>query len=161
MPKITTFLTYDHQAEEAARFYTSIFPKSKIHRVTKYLDGTPMPAGTVMTVEFTLDGQEYVALNGGPSFKFTEAVSLYVDCKNQEEIDHYWEALSAGGEEIMCGWLRDKFGMYWQVDSHRVTELMADSDREKAQRAFNAMMKMKKIVIADVENAAEGAAARH
>ena len=161
MPKITTFLTYNNQAEEAARFYTSIFPHSKIKRVTKYLDGTPMPAGTAMTVEFTLDGSEYTALNGGPSFKFTEAVSLYVDCKNQEEIDHYWAALSAGGEEIMCGWLKDKFGMYWQVDSHRVTELMADSDREKAQRAFNAMMKMKKIVIADVEDAAEGAGARH
>lgn len=161
MPKITTFLTYDRQAEEAARFYTSIFPHSKIKRVTKYLDGTPMPAGTDMTVEFTLDGEEYVALNGGPSFKFTEAVSLYVDCKNQEEIDRYWEALSAGGEEIMCGWLKDKFGMYWQVDSHRVTELMADSDREKAQRAFNAMMKMKKIVIEDVENAAEGVGSRH
>ena len=161
MPKITTFLTYDRQAEEAARFYTSIFPHSKIKRITKYLDGTPMPSGTVMTVEFTLDGQEYTALNGGPSFKFTEAVSLYVDCKNQEEIDRYWEALSAGGEEIMCGWLKDKFGMFWQIDSHRVTELMADSDREKAQRAFNAMMKMKKIVIEDVENAAEGAGTRH
>ena len=159
MPKITTFLTYNSQAEDAARFYTSIFPKSKIDKVTKYLEGTPMPAGTVMTVEFTLDGEEYVALNGGPSFKFTEAVSLYVDCKNQEEIDHYWEALSAGGEEIMCGWLRDKFGMFWQVDSKRVTDLMADSDREKAQRAFNAMMKMKKIVIADIERAVEGAGA--
>ena len=162
MPKISTFLTFDRQAEDAARFYTSIFPHSKIKRITKYLDGTPMPPGTVMTVEFTLDGQEYTALNGGPNFaKFNESVSLYVDCKNQEEIDHYWQALSAGGKEIMCGWLVDKFGVSWQIDSHRVTELMADSDREKAQRAFNAMMKMKKIVIADVEDAAEGAGARH
>ena len=161
MPQITTFLTYDRQAEDAVRFYMSIFPKSKIDRITKYLEGTPMPAGTVMTIEFTLDGQEYVALNGGPSFKFTEAFSLSVDCKDQEEIDRYWKALSAGGEEIMCGWLRDKFGMHWQVGSKRITDLIADSDPEKAQRAFNAMMKMKKLVIADVERAVEGAGTRH
>ena len=161
MPQITTFLTYDRQAEDAVRFYTSIFPKSKIGRITKYLGGTPMPAGTVMTIEFTLDGQEYVALNGGPSFKFTEAFSLSVDCKDQEEIDRYWKALSAGGEEIMCGWLRDKFGMHWQVGSKRITDLIADSDPEKAQRAFNAMMTMKKLVIADVERAVEGAGTRH
>ena len=161
MPQITTFLTYDRQAEDAVRFYTSIFPKSKIGRITKYLEGTPMPAGTVMTVEFTLDGQDYVALNGGPSFKFTEAFSLSVDCKDQEEIDRYWKALSAGGEEIMCGWLRDKFGMYWQVGSKKITDLIADSDPEKAQRAFNAMMTMKKLVIADVERAVEGVETRH
>lgn len=161
MPKISTFLTYDNQAEDAARFYTSIFPNSKIDKITKTPEGGGhMPAGTVLVVEFTLEGVKYIALNGGPQFaKFNEAISLSVDCKNQEEIDRYYAALLAGGKELMCGWLVDKFGVSWQVGSHRITDLIADKDPEKAKRAFQAMMTMKKMIIADVERAAEGAPA--
>jgi len=160
MPKIRTFLTYNNEAEDAARFYTSIFPNSKIDKITRTPEGGPSPAGSVLVVEFTLEGEKYIALNGGPQFaKFTEAFSLSVDCKNQEEIDRYYDALLAGGKEVMCGWLVDKFGVSWQVGSHRITELISDKDPERAKRAFQAMMTMKKMIIADVERAAEGAPA--
>jgi len=158
MPKITTFLTYDRQAEDAVHFYTSIFPNSKTRRITRYAEGGSMPAGTVLVIEFTLDGREYAALNGGPQFKFTEGVSLSVDCKTQAEIDRYWELLSAGGgEKGQCGWLRDKFGLWWQVGSSRVSDLIADPDPERARRALLTMMGMTRIVIEDMERAVEGA----
>ena len=157
MPKITTFLTYEGNAEDAAAFYVSIFPNSRVTRTTRYLEGAPMPAGTVMTVEFELDGEPFVALNGGENFKFTDGISLSVDCKDQKEIDHYWSALTAdGGEEVACGWLRDKFGVSWQINTHALAEMLADADPERANRVFAAMMKMKKIVIADLERAFKG-----
>jgi predicted 3-demethylubiquinone-9 3-methyltransferase (glyoxalase superfamily) len=157
MPKITTFLTYEGSAEDAAAFYVSIFPNSRVTRTTRYLEGAPMPVGTVMTVEFELDGEPFVALNGGEHFRFTDGISLSVDCKDQKEIDHYWSALTAdGGEEVACGWLRDKFGVSWQINTHVLTDMFADADTERANRAFAAMMKMKKIVIADLERAFEG-----
>ena len=162
MPKITTFLTYVDQAEEAARFYTELFPNSKIDHVTRTPEGGPSPAGSVLVVQFTMEGQKYIALNGGPTFKFTEAFSLSVDCKNQDEIDRYWNALTAdGGKEIACGWLVDRFGVSWQIGSHRIFDLIADKDPERAKRAFQAMMTMTKLNIADVEHAAEGAGSRH
>ena len=161
MPKITTFLTYAGNAEDAAAFYVSIFPNSRVTRTTRYLEGAPMPVGTVMTVEFELDGEPFVALNGGEHFKFTDGISLSVDCKDQKEIDHYWSALTAdGGEEVACGWLRDKFGVSWQINTHVLTDMFADADTERANRAFAAMMKMKKIVIADLERAFEGESSR-
>ena len=157
MPKITTFLTYKGKAEDAAAFYVSIFPNSRVTRTTGYLEGGPMPVGTVMTVEFELDGEPFIALNGGENFKFTDGFSLTVDCKDQKEIDHYWSALKAdGGEEVACGWLRDKFGVSWQINTHALSDMLADPDKERANRAFAAMMKMKKIVIADIERAFEG-----
>ena len=168
MPKITTFLTYDNQAEEAVRFYTSIFPHSKVERVTRWPEDGPMagdrriPAGTVLVIDFTLDGEHYVALNGGPQFKFSEGVSLAVDCKNQEEIDRYWEALSAGGgQKGDCGWLKDKFGVSWQVYSKKVIDMIADPDPQRSNRALESMMTMKKLVIADMERAVEGVGSRH
>lgn len=157
MPKITPFLWFDNQAEEAARFYTSIFKNSKIGTITRYGEGLPLPAGTVMTVSFTLDGQEFTALNGGPEFKFTEAISFYILCENQAEVDHYWEKLTAGGEESVCGWLKDKFGLSWQVVPRQLIELMNDPDREKAQRVTNAMLQMRKIDVALLEEAYEHA----
>ena len=157
MPRITTFLTYKENAEDAAAFYVSIFPNSRVTRTTRYLEGTPIPAGTVMTVEFELDGEPFVALNGGEPFKFTDGISLSVDCKDQKEIDRYWSALTAdGGEEVACGWLRDKFGVSWQINTHVLTDMLADADTERANRVFAAMMKMKKIVIADIERAYKG-----
>jgi len=156
MPKITTFLTYDHQAEDAAKFYTSVFPNSKITRISRYGEGTPMPKGSVMVVDFVLDGQPFIALNGGPHFKFTDGVSLSVECNTQDEIDKFWNALSDGGEQIQCGWLKDRFGMFWQVNPKILTDMISDPDPKKAQRAMNAMMKMKKIVIADLAKAYNG-----
>ena len=153
MPKITTFLTYDHQAEDAAKFYTSVFPSSKITRTSYYGEGTPMPKGSVMVVDFVLDGQPFIALNGGPHFKFTDGVSLSVDCTTQEEIDTYWNKLSEGGEQIQCGWLKDRFGMFWQVNPKLLVDMLSDKNQKKAQSVMNAMMKMKKIVIADLEKA--------
>ncbi len=145
MQKITPFLWFDNQAEEAARYYTSIFKNSKIVELTRYGENMPLPAGTVMTVSFTLDGQEFTALNGGPVFKFNESVSFYVLCDTQAEVDDYWYKLTAGGEEGQCGWLKDKFGLSWQVVPKALIELMNDKDRKKAQRVTEAMLKMKKI----------------
>jgi predicted 3-demethylubiquinone-9 3-methyltransferase (glyoxalase superfamily) len=153
MPKITTFLTYDNQAEDAAKFYTSVFPNSKITRISRYPDGSPMPKGSVMVVDFVLDGQPFVALNGGPHFKMSDAISLTVECNTQAEIDRYWTALSEGGQQIECGWLRDRFGVYWQVNPKMLTDMISDPNPTKAQAAMDAMMKMKKIVIADLEKA--------
>jgi len=153
MPKITTFLTYDKQAEDAAKFYTSIFPNSKIKRVSRYGEGTPMPKGSVMVVDFELDGQPFIALNGGPHFKFSDAISLTVDCKTQQEIDTYWNKLSEGGQQIECGWLRDRFGVSWQVNPKILSDMISDPDPKKAQRVMDAMMKMKKIIIADLQKA--------
>lgn len=160
MQKITPFLWFDNQAEEAAKFYTSIFKNSKIKNGAEYSESagemSEKPAGSVMTVHFELDGMEFVALNGGPFFKFTEAISFVIDCKDQEEVDYYWEKLLAdGGEESQCGWLKDKFGVSWQVVPRILNELLTDEDRQKAERVTQCMLKMKKIVIADLEKAAE------
>jgi len=153
MPKITPFLWFDNQAEEAAKFYTSIFKNSKIESISRYGEGLPLPAGTVMTVSFILDGQQFTALNGGPVFKFTEAVSFYILCETQAEVDDYWNKLTAGGEEGQCGWLKDKFGLSWQVVPKTLIELMNDKDREKAQRVTEAMLKMKKIDVSLLQKA--------
>ncbi len=153
MPKITPFLWFDNQAEEAAKYYTSIFKNSKIGQISRYGEGMPLPAGTVMTVSFTLDGQEFTALNGGPVFKFNESVSFYILCETQAEVDAYWEKLTSGGEEGQCGWLKDKFGLSWQVVPKTLIELMNDKDREKAQRVTEAMLKMKKIDVSLLQQA--------
>ena len=155
MQKITPFLWYDTQAEEAAKFYVSIFPKSKILKMAWYGDAGPGPKGSVMTVEFELAGQRMIALNGGPHFKFTEAISLSVDCKDQKEVDRYWTRLSQGGQESMCGWLKDKYGLSWQVNPSILGKLLSDKDAKKAQRVMEAMLKMKKIDIAALKAAAE------
>jgi predicted 3-demethylubiquinone-9 3-methyltransferase (glyoxalase superfamily) len=154
MQKITPCLWFDTEGEDAARFYTSVFPNSRIVDVAHYGSAGPRPEGTVMAVSFELDGQKFVALNGGPQFTFSEAISFQVDCQSQEEVDAYWSKLSADGEEGPCGWLKDKFGLSWQIVPARLMELLQDSDKEKAQRAMEAMLKMKKIEIADVERAA-------
>jgi predicted 3-demethylubiquinone-9 3-methyltransferase (glyoxalase superfamily) len=150
MKRITPFLWFDTQAEEAAKFYVSIFKNSKIVSVNRYGEAGPGPKGSVMTVVFQLDGQEFIALNGGPHFKFNEAVSFSVDCKSQEEIDEYWGKLSAGGEEGPCGWLKDKYGLSWQVNPTILSEMLSDPDPEKAKKVMEAMLKMKKIVIEDL-----------
>jgi predicted 3-demethylubiquinone-9 3-methyltransferase (glyoxalase superfamily) len=155
MQKITPFLWFDTQAEEAARFFTSIFPASKILTVARYGDAGPGPKGGVMTVEFELDGQRMIALNGGPQFKFTEAISLSVDCKDQAEVDHYWNELSRGGEESQCGWLKDKYGLSWQIVPTALGKLLSGPDAKKAKRVMEAMLKMKKIDIAALEAAAQ------
>ncbi|WP_420151756.1 VOC family protein [Spirosoma sp.] len=154
MQKITTFLTFNNQAEEAAEWYTSIFKNSTIERITHYGEGTPVPAGSVMTVTFQLDGQEFIALNGGSSFAFAEGISLYVNCETQEEVDTYWEKLSEGGEKGPCGWLKDKFGVSWQIVPAVMDRLLADKDPEKVTRVMQAMMKMSKLDIATLEAAA-------
>ena len=154
MQKITPCLWFDTEGEEAATFYTSVFPNSRIVDIARYGSAGPRPEGTVMAVSFELDGQKFVALNGGPQFTFSEAISFQVDCQSQEEVDDYWSKLSAGGEEGPCGWLKDKFGLSWQIVPRRLMELLQDQDKEKAQRAMEAMLKMKKIEIADVERAA-------
>jgi predicted 3-demethylubiquinone-9 3-methyltransferase (glyoxalase superfamily) len=155
MQKITPFLWFDTQAEEAAKFYTSIFPNSKIVTLARYGEAGPGPRGSVMTVVFELDGQRMIALNGGPQFKFTEAISLSVDCKTQEEVDHYWTKLSQGGQESQCGWLKDRYGLSWQINPAILGELLADPDPKKAKRVMEAMLKMKKIDIAALKAAAE------
>ena len=159
--KIAPCLWFDNQAEDAARFYTGIFKNSKIGIITRYGEAGHeihnRPAGSVMTVGFALDGQPFTALNGGPLFKFNEAVSFQVYCDTQEEIDHYWKALTAGGgQEIECGWLKDRYGMSWQVNSKRLSDLVADPDTARVDRVMKAMLGMKKLVIADLENAARG-----
>ena len=157
MQKITPFLWFDTQAEEAAKFYVSIFPKSKILNTARYGDAGPGPKGGVMTVEFELAGQRMIALNGGPQFKFTEAISLSVDCRDQKELDHYWTKPSQGGEESMCGWLKDRYGLSWQVNPNILGELLSSRDAKKARRVMEAMLKMKKIDIAALKAAAKGA----
>ncbi len=157
MQKITPFLRFDTQAEEAAKFYASVFPNSKILKTARYGEAGPGPKGSVMTVEFELDGQRMIALNGGPQFKFTEAISLSVDCKTQEEVDHYWTKLSQGGKEQPCGWLKDKYGLSWQVNPAILGELLSGPDAKKAKRVMEAMLKMKKIDIAALKAAAEAA----
>jgi predicted 3-demethylubiquinone-9 3-methyltransferase (glyoxalase superfamily) len=152
MPTITPFLWFDTEAEDAARFYTSVFPNSRITKVTTRPD---RDVETVLTVEFELDGRPYIALNGGPQYSFTEAVSLYVDCRTQEEVDTYWAALTEGGEEGPCGWLKDRYGLSWQVIPEVLPRLLTDPDQEKADRVFSAMMKMRKLDVAEIERAAE------
>ena len=156
MPRITPFLWFDTQAEEAANYYVSIFQNSKIVKISRYGEAGPGPKGSVMTVEFQLDGQNFIALNGGPLFKFTEAISLVVNCATQEEVDYFWERLSAGGQEVQCGWLKDKYGLSWQVVPTVLGKLMSDPDPQKAGRAMQAMLQMKKIVIADLQRAYDG-----
>ncbi len=153
MQKITPFLWFDNQAEEAVNFYTSIFKNSEIGSVTRYQEGSPGPEGTVMTVTFRLDGQEFIALNGGPQFKFTEAISFSVACKTQEEVDELWEKLTEGGEEGPCGWLKDKYGVSWQINPTVLGELLSDPDPVKSQRVMQAMLQMKKIDIEGLKKA--------
>jgi predicted 3-demethylubiquinone-9 3-methyltransferase (glyoxalase superfamily) len=154
MREITPCLWFDTEGEEAAKFYTSVFPNSRIVDVARYGSAGPRPEGTVMTVSFELDGQKFVALNGGPDFTFNEAISFQVDCKTQEEVDAFWSKLSEGGEQGPCGWLKDKFGVSWQIVPSRLTELLSDPDAEKSQRVMAAMLNMKKIEIDDLEKAA-------
>ena len=156
MQKITPFLWFDNNAEEAMKFYTSIFKNSKVLTVSRYGEAGPGPAGTVMTAEFELEGQEFVALNGGPQFKFTEAISLVVNCETQEEVDYFWERLSEGGKKSRCGWLQDKFGLWWQVVPTLLAELMNDKDPEKSKRVMQAMLTMDKIEIEPLKRAHEG-----
>ena len=154
MPEITPWLWFDTESEEAAKFYTSVFPNSKIVAVTHYGSAGPRTEGTVMTVTFELDGQKLAALNGGPNFKFNEAVSFEVSCETQEEVDMYWSKLSEGGEEGPCGWLKDKFGLSWQIVPTALPRLLGDPDREKSQRVMQAMLQMRKIEIDELERAA-------
>ena len=158
MQKITPFLWFDADAEEAVAFYTSIFEKSRTVSVSRYGDAGPGPKGQVMVMKFEIEGQEFLALNGGPQFHFTEAVSFVVNCKDQKEVDYYWDRLSAGGRPVQCGWLKDKFGLSWQVVPTVLGKLMADKDPKKAARVTQAMLKMVKIDIAGLEAAAEGKA---
>src|SRR5271157_3035284 len=147
MQKITPFLWFDNQAEEAMNFYVSIFKNSKTGAITRYGEGAPAPKGTVMTASFELDGQHFMALNGGPLFKFTEAVSLFVNCETQAEVDELWEKLSSGGEKGRCGWLKDKYGLSWQIIPTALGELMQDKDAEKSKRVIQAMLQMNKLDI--------------
>jgi len=153
MPKITPFLWFDQQAEEAANFYTSVFKNSQINAVTRYTEAGPGPAGTAMTVAFTLDGQPFTALNGGPSYTFNEAVSFVVHCEDQAEVDHLWSQLTAGGKEVACGWLKDKYGLAWQIVPKRFLELMMDPDPVRKQRVMKAMFQMKKLDLPVLEAA--------
>ncbi len=159
MDRITPCLWFDTEAEDAAEFYTSVFPNSRIVHVTHYRSAGPRPEGMVMEVEFELDGRSFLALNGGPDFRFTEAISLQADCKDQAEVDRLWETLSEGGEEGPCGWLKDRYGVSWQIVPSRIYELIADPDPERAQRAVAAMLQMGKLDIAELERAADGVGA--
>ena len=153
--KITPFLWFDTNAEEAMNFYTSIFKNSEIVSVSRYPEGAPGQAGTVMTGTFTLNGQTFMALNGGPHFKFTEAISFFVNCETQEEVDELWEKLSEGGEEGQCGWLKDKFGVSWQIIPTALGELLGDKDAEKSKRVMEAMLLMHKIDVEKLKQAYE------
>ena len=153
--KITPFLWFDNQAEEAARFYTSIFPNSKIVKVVRFGNVGREPADSALTVEFQLEGQTFTALNGGPYHQFTEAVSFVVHCQTQEEVDRYWEKLSAGGAEVQCGWIKDKFGLSWQIVPTVLPELLSDPDPEKSQRVMKAILAMKKLDIRALQQAGE------
>ena len=152
--KITTFLWFDQNAEEAVNFYTSVFKNSKIRDVARYGESGPGPKGSVMIIDFELDGQQFIALNGGPQFKFTEAISLLVHCQTQEEVDYYWKKLTEdGGQEVECGWLKDKFGLSWQIVPDAFLELLRNSDEQKRDRVMKAMMKMKKLDIKELQQA--------
>ena len=156
MQKVTPCLWFDDQAEEAANFYVSIFKNAKILKRTYYGEAGPGPKGSVLTVVFELDGQELIALNGGPHLKFTEAISLSVDCKTQDEVDTFWDKLSAGGQQGQCGWLKDKYGLSWQIVPSVLPEMLGDPDPVKSKRVMEAMLKMKKLDIHVLENAYEG-----
>lgn len=156
MHKITPFLWFDDKAEEAMNFYVSIFKNSKEGKVTRYGEAGPGPKGSVMTATFQLDGQEFIALNGGPHFKFTEAISFSVDCKTQAEVDELWEKLSEGGQKSQCGWLKDRYGLSWQIVPSVLGELLGDKDPEKSKRVMQAMLQMTKIDIATLKQAYEG-----
>jgi predicted 3-demethylubiquinone-9 3-methyltransferase (glyoxalase superfamily) len=158
MQKITPFLWFDNQAEEAANFYISLFKNSKISSITRYGDAGPGPKGSVMIVSFQLEGLNFVALNGGPTFKFTPAISLYVDCETQEEVDQLWDKLSQGGRKDRCGWLQDKYGLSWQIIPRALQQLMSDPDPKKSQSVMKAMLQMDKIDIAGLKRAHENAA---
>ena len=154
--KIIPNLWFDKQAEEAAEFYCSVFKNSRVVSKALYPEGSPGEAGTVMTVEWELDGQRFVGINGGPQFKFDEAVSFAISCEDQDEVDYYWEKLTDGGEESVCGWLKDRFGVSWQVVPQGMEELFSDPDPERSQRAMQAMLKMRKLDIAALRSAADG-----
>jgi predicted 3-demethylubiquinone-9 3-methyltransferase (glyoxalase superfamily) len=157
MQKVTPFLWFNGQAEQAARFYVSLFPDSRIERVTRSPADTPSgPAGMVLTVEFTLAGTRFIALNGGPQFPFTEAVSFQIDCADQAEVDRLWAAFSEGGSDGQCGWIKDRWGLSWQVVPTRLHQLLADPDPQRSRRAMEAMLKMHKLNIAELERAADG-----
>jgi predicted 3-demethylubiquinone-9 3-methyltransferase (glyoxalase superfamily) len=162
MPRITPFLWFDEQAEEAAKFYVSVFESSKLDAVTRYDEASARasgrPVGSVMTVAFELAGQPFTALNGGPHFKFTEAISFVVSCRTQQEIDHFWSKLAAGGQEVQCGWLKDRFGVSWQIVPTELTEMLQDKDREKSRRVMAAMLQMKKLDLAALRAAYAGRA---
>lgn len=153
MRKITPFLWFDNQAEEAMNFYVSIFKNSKAGNITRYGDGGPGPKGSVMSVSFELDGQPFMALNGGPVFHFTEAISMFVNCDSQKEVDELWEKLSAGGEKSRCGWLKDKYGLSWQIIPSGLMDALSNKDPEKAKRAMQAMLQMDKIDLERIKNA--------
>ena len=153
--KVTTFLWFDNNAEEAVNFYVSVFKNSKVVGTSHYGESGPGPKGSVMTIEFDLDGQRFTALNGGPTFKFTEAISLVVHCETQEEIDYFWEKLSEGGQKVECGWLKDKFGLSWQIVPNFLMELLL-GDSQRSERVMKAVMKMQKLDIAELRKAAEG-----
>jgi predicted 3-demethylubiquinone-9 3-methyltransferase (glyoxalase superfamily) len=156
MQKVTPFLWFDKEAEKAARFYISVFKNSKILKITRYREAGPGPKGSVMTVEFELNGQQFVALNGGPLFKFTEAISFAVNCRTQAEVDMFWTKLSRGGTKGPCGWLKDRYGLSWQVNPTILGEMLADTDPEKANRVMKAMLQMKKIDIKRLKEAYRG-----
>jgi predicted 3-demethylubiquinone-9 3-methyltransferase (glyoxalase superfamily) len=157
MPRqITPNLWFDTEAEQAAAFYCSVFDNSRILNVTHYTEAGPRDAGMVMTVEFELDGQRFVGINGGPNFTFDEAISFEIDCETQEELDYFWERLTDGGEESQCGWLKDRFGVSWQVVPTGMAELFADADSDRARRAMEAMLKMRKLDLAALQAAADG-----
>jgi len=156
LQKITPCLWFDGNAEEAANFYASVFKTAKIGKILRYGESGPGPKGSVLTVSFELEGLEFTALNGGPQYKFTEAISLQVDCKSQEEVDYYWDKLSEGGEIVQCGWLKDKFGLSWQIVPSALIEMLNDADPIKASRVMQAMMQMKKLDIAELQKAYAG-----
>jgi len=153
MQKITPFLWFDHQAEEAMNFYVSIFKNSKVGRVTRYGEAAPGPRGTVMSATFQLDGQDFFALNGGPHFTFSPAVSFFVNCETQQEVDELWEKLSAGGKKERCGWLKDKYGLSWQIIPSALGKMLGDQDAEKAKKVMQAMLQMDKIDIKGLQQA--------
>jgi predicted 3-demethylubiquinone-9 3-methyltransferase (glyoxalase superfamily) len=160
MQKITPFLWFDDKAEEAMNFYVSIFNNSKVGTVTRYGEAGPGPKGAVMSATFTLDGQDFFALNGGPLFKFTEAISFFVNCETQAEVDELWEKLSAGGTKSRCGWLKDKYGLSWQIIPAVLGKMLGDKDADKAKRVMQAMLKMDKIDINKLEQAYQKEQAR-
>jgi len=155
MQKITPFLWFDSNAEEAMNFYTSVFKNSKMGQVRRYGDAGPGPKGSVMSGTFQIEGQEFMVLNGGPHFKFTPAISFFVNCETQEEVDELWDKLSAGGEHMQCGWLKDKFGVSWQIIPKALGELLGDKDPEKSQRVMKAMLQMKKLDVKRLQQAYE------